>query len=179
MNKEKNRNLYLTILFLCFLCVTFSTTERDSSSVLLAGPPDAPSYAEGIGSVTIHYPDSPSVYAVIKEKFNCSDSMIYISDRHYECVSDDAFMEFLANDQTDSIPYQPETFDCDDYALHLLSAFRMHCSRNNMNAAIGMAWVDDHAVTFYINSSYSVNIIDPHFDTPYLMENESAYFVYI
>ena len=119
-----------------------------------------------------------SLYSIIKARFECSDECIYISDTFYNRISNDEINAFLEEDDTNLVLFRPDISDCDDYALHLMSAARSHFAEENKNAAFGMIWVDYHAVNFYVNMTYDINIFDPQTEEEYIPE-EYVHFVYI
>ena len=144
------------------LCPAVSTIENKSENI---------SFSEINTS-------APSLYSLIKARVECGEGIIFLSDDYYDSISDTAFNVFLEEDDTNLIPPRPEIFDCDDYALHLMLAARLHFAEENKNAALGMLWVDEHAVNFYINMSHDLYIFDPQTEKEYIPKGD-VYFVYI
>jgi hypothetical protein len=139
----------------------------------------------GIGNEILDYNNTvgnakhnTSLYSIIKSHFGCPDDVIHLSDDHYDRISNEEMNAFLEQDDTNLISFVPEIFDCDDFALHLLLTARMHFGTQNKNVAIGILWVDQHAVNFYVNMSCNITVFDPQTEEEYCWEGEVD-FIYI
>jgi len=103
-----------------------------------------------------------------KDKIYLTNPDLAIADKTYILPKKEQIEAFLKQDKTNLYKYQPETFDCDDFAMILLGKLR----ENFPNFAIGFAASEDHAFNFFIDCHKKVWIIEPQNDRIFTSSKE-------
>lgn len=115
---------------------------------------------------------------------------IYVSDGSYLAYSIDALGKFLRADSTNTIKYQSEKFDCDDFARVLVGRERewfLQHQQQNRGSTLGICWGDirnseqdttprPHAVNFFIDSNQDFWLVEPQTDHFFKPTSNSSFF---
>lgn len=124
---------------------------------------------------------------VLSKELKCSRRNIYVGDKYLTPVTERNFGCFIIRDSTDLRKYQPNLFECNLYALNLVTnAKNYFLNAFGINAAIGMLWVakttqkESHALNFFLNPALSIHIIEPQNDMEvFLADYGRVEFIYI
>lgn len=110
-----------------------------------------------------------------------------MGDKYLTPVTEKNFGCFLFKDATDTRKYQPNLFECNLYALNLVTnAKNYFLNAYDINAAVGMLWTsktaykESHALNFFVNPMLSIHIIEPQNDMEvFLADYGRVEFIYI
>jgi hypothetical protein len=115
----------------------------------------------------------------------CSRRNIYVGDPIITPVSDKEAGAFLVQDMNDKAAFIPMVYECNAYALALVSAAKKYFATNYyIIPAIGMVWLKSnakrpaHAVNFYVTPEELIRYIEPQTDHRYFPDQRIV-FVYI
>ena len=99
------------------------------------------------------------LYILIRDKF--PGISLWISDNEYTLCHYNDVAYFLAISQIDKLPYEPETFDCDDYSAVLWGEF----SKPPWSGlAIGYLWTEVHALNCVVTEDLKFLFLEPQTD---------------
>jgi hypothetical protein len=125
--------------------------------------------------------------SVLSKELRCSRRKIFVGDKFLTPITEKNFGVFLLKDATDLRKYQPNIFECNLFALNLVTnAKNYFLNGYDVNAAVGMLWVaktsytEAHALNFFVNPSLSIHVIEPQNDLEVFLGNYGRVeFVYI
>lgn len=85
---------------------------------------------------------SSDISALLKKELSITD--IHLADSTYGVTTVDDLHRFLSSDDTDTLEYKSEIFDCDDFASTLAARYRGWFSNANQKcgSALGVVWGD-------------------------------------
>lgn len=125
-----------------------------------------------------------SIKSLLRKQMRCSYRNLHLGDRNYDPVLRNDVTEFLKYDKTDKLKYKKEKFDCENFALRVMSNAQLYfVNKFDINPAFGMCWVqrkreEMHAINFYISKVHnSIIYIEPQTDKEYFLDGERVRFV--
>lgn len=96
---------------------------------------------------------------------HCPYRYIFLSDKYLSPLSVNQVKDFLDFDMTDRKPYKNEIWDCDNYALRVMSNAQIYfIERENINPAFGLYWTHNHAKNLYYCTDGTIHFIEPQLD---------------
>lgn len=107
----------------------------------------------------------PTLKRVLGKAMHCSRRNIYVSDPHFDPISNKSMTEFLVFDETDNKDWKKDIWDCDNFALQFAAAAQRYFAPRGLNAAVGIIWTNKHAFNWYLNPNMEVHYIEPQTDT--------------
>ena len=123
------------------------------------------------------------VRRLLRRKTRCSYRNMKIGDRDYDSLGRWEVNTFLNLDKTDKIKYREEKFDCENFALRVMSNAQIYfVEKFNINPAFGMCWVSGkdglHAINFYILKPHNIIVyIEPQSDDEYFLNGEKVKYI--
>jgi len=108
------------------------------------------------------------------------DAEIFGADDKYSLISKESVKKFLLDTKVDRVEYKPESNDCDEYSLILLSRFLEWGRQLDHRIAVGELWVDTargkHALNLVLvwgdSNQTELWIIEPQRDTIYKVPDD-------
>ena len=101
---------------------------------------------------------------LLRKKTNCSRRNIYVSDPHFDPISDKAMTEFLVFDNTDNNDWKEDIWDCDNFAIQFMASAQRYFAQRGLNAAVGIIWTEKHAFNWYLNTDMKIHYVEPQSD---------------
>ena len=101
--------------------------------------------AELFALLTSHFPNVP----------------VYMSDSLYRLCHPDDMAWFLANDATNRLEYEAETYDCDNFARTLWGNFGV---KGWADLTFGICWTELHALNLFIDVDKNIWFLEPQTD---------------
>lgn len=125
--------------------------------------------------------------SLLSKELHCSRRNVYVGDKFLTPVTDKDFGRFLVEDRTDSREYRKNVFECNLFALNLVTnAKNWFLEEYEINAAVGMLWtkktthIVSHSFNFYVTPKLNIHFVEPQNDLKLFLENFGrAIFVYI
>tara|TARA_B100000401_G_scaffold437816_1_gene384374 strand:- start:3212 stop:3709 length:498 start_codon:yes stop_codon:yes gene_type:complete len=101
----------------------------------------------------------------IQDYLSMTNYIVY--DKMYSTLSLNFTKKFLKLDDTDLYNYQLDKFDCDNYAILLMSRFIEYNYHINIpyNFAIGLCNQKTHVINWFIDNEMKIRCIEPQNDT--------------
>lgn len=102
--------------------------------------------------------DQETIKMSVRQSFDIKDDvLIKFSDTIYRPVSLYEVRQAYKISGLQKITYRPERFDCDDFAISMLSAMYKWCQSEKINStpAIGMATVRTKSGLHFLNHGFS------------------------
>jgi len=99
------------------------------------------------------------LYNLLRKRFPKGE--LYLSDHLYLLCSKADISKFLQQDATNKYKYQPEKFDCDDFAYRLMGQFSVP---DWSYLAFGLVWTDRHALNCFVTEDLEFYFIEPQND---------------
>ena len=99
------------------------------------------------------------VRSIIRNVF--PEANIYISDMTSLLCSPNDIALFLAQDSTNKYDYEPDVYDCDDFAYRLMGQFSIPYWSH---LAFGIIWTSDHALNCFIDEDKKLRFVEPQTD---------------
>lgn len=125
-----------------------------------------------------------SIKSLLRKQMRCSYRNLHLGDKDYDSLFRGDVTEFLKYDKTDKLKYKKEKFDCENFALRLMSNAQLYfVDKLDINPAFGMCWVqrkreEMRAINFFVSKVLnSIVYIEPQTDTEYFLNGERVRFV--
>ena len=106
-----------------------------------------------------------SLKYVLARAMHCSRRRIFVSDPHFDPISNKAMGEFLVYDDTNNQDWKKDIWDCDNFAIQFMAAAQRYFAQRGLNAAVGIVWTGEHAFNWYLNPNMEVHYLEPQNDS--------------
>ena len=95
------------------------------------------------------------------------DVQYLVYDNFYYTITNDYVDTFLRRDNLNNRTYREDKYDCDNYALSLMTRIldQNYYIDISYNFAFGMCILQKHAVNLFINQHYNTYCVEPQNDT--------------
>ena len=95
------------------------------------------------------------------------DVQYLVNDNFYYTLTNDYVTKFIEQDRLNTRIYRPDKYDCDNYALSLMTRVLDHNYYIDIpyNFAFGMCVIHQHAINLFINDNYNTYCVEPQNDT--------------
>lgn len=133
---------------------------------------------------------SDEMREIIKEKLRMKSSRINLGDRNYFAYNIDELKGFLAADFGDSIKYQHDSFDCDDFTYMMMGREKEWYGQrtSKQGSTFGIVWGDirykeedknenPHAVNFFIDKDLTLWLVEPQSDKIWKPTSNSTFWI--
>lgn len=111
----------------------------------------------------------PTLKRILSRELSCSRRCIYVSDPHFDLVSDKDMQTFVAWDKTNEKQWKKNIWDCDNFSLQFAASAQRYFAQRNINAAIGIIWTKIHAFNLSINPEFKVRLWEPQTDKEHFL----------
>lgn len=101
---------------------------------------------------------------VLSRAMRCSRRNIYVSDPHFDPISNKAMSAFLVYDNTNNKEWKKDIWDCDNFSIQFMAAAQRYFAPLGINAAVGIIWTDTHAFNWYLNTNMEIHYVEPQTD---------------
>ena len=116
-----------------------------------------------------------AIVSVLHQK----DVHYLVNDNFYYTLTNDYVKKFIEQDRLNTRIYRPDKYDCDNYALSLMTRVLDHNYYVDIpyNFAFGMCVMQQHAINLFINDNYNTYCVEPQNDTIFKCDFDMCNFV--
>ena len=116
---------------------------------------------------------------VIVDVLHQKDVQYLVYDNFYYTLTNDYVETFVRRDSLNNRTYRPDKYDCDNYALSLMTRIldQNYYIDIPYNFAFGMCILQKHAVNLFINNNYNTYCVEPQNDTIFKCDIDMCNFI--